>query len=431
MSRILDQVPPSDSHRPLGADSATSASEPRDLSAANRPQAFLQHGHSRALQTRWRLALGFALAGLVVAAVYLFMFWPGTDGSAAAPTDSAALVVMRNAALLLVPFVALGFVAAAVAGRPRKPDLTPAEVDRLSGIVPPAQQSSTEQGQANLSAVDDSDDAAGIEAAARLIARVNWAALPQKPAPRAPASPSQTESIYDPLQWLESFAQSTQQPNASNSQPASRPAEDLPWWLAEPPARTDSSLTQPRVPRFGSWYPNSAAASGNPSPAQESPRPAREMAAPEDLEEAHASRLNKLRALAFSPGLKELDEARHGASRSAQNEAPANASAPSENIAPTQISAAAQQLTPQPAAPAPAFVSRHEPQPENAANAEKAAHLEPPRTADAEPEVTTGEPTEPAEDNAQPSRDNRYDDVQILPSKRGQYYRRDQSKTKD
>lgn len=429
MSRILDQVPPSDSDRPLGAESATPASESRDISAADRPQAFLQHGHSRGLQIRWRLALGFALAGLVVAAVYLFMFWPVTDGSAAAPTDSAALVVMRNAVLLLVPFVVLGFVVAALGSRTRKPDLSPSEVDRLSGIAPPVPQSGTEQERAAESAVDDSDDAAGIEAAARLIARVNWAALPQKQAPRAAASPGQPESIHDPLQWLDTFAQSTHQPYAATSQPAPRPPEDLPWWLAEPPARSDSSLTQPRVPRFGSWHPNSAATSGNASPALESPRSAHEMAAPEDPAESHASRMNRLRALAFSPGLKELDEARHGAPRSPQNEAPANAPAPPENTAQVQISAAAQESMPHPTAPLPFFFPHHEPRAENATNAEPAAQLEPSRSTE-EPEFTAGEPAEPAEDHARPSSDNGYDDVQILPSKRGQYNRSNPSNKK-
>jgi hypothetical protein len=192
------------------------------------------------------------------------------------------------------------------------------------------------------------------------------------------------------------------------------PANDIPWWLAEAPPRSDTSLTQPRVPRVGSSHPEPSGVQGG---GREEERIQR---TPEEARPARVPRLTELRGTLFSTGIKELDHARHGGERADETKQTANEMAPLE-----------------------AFLGA----------AESQRNATPPQTADAEPmgpilpapreRVETGtrnveerktgmqsrlflpRPTKPAKGKLRQDARAPIDKVEILPSRRGQYRRKD------
>jgi uncharacterized protein involved in exopolysaccharide biosynthesis/Mrp family chromosome partitioning ATPase len=182
--------------------------------------------------------------------------------------------------------------------------------------------------------------------------------------------------------------------------------EEPPWWMTKAPAHTDSAITQPRAPRAGTWHS---------VPAHEGQKPA----AAEVREEAKAAdemptRLSGLRGILFSLGVKELspkkDAGRDGNGNG--NGAPADA-AP---VDPEQTMVA-EVLVPQP---------EHEPVEPKAE--ETVARKGAPRWVTAEPEFLP--PPVEETNKGKESRWNRgnhdtgaRDDIQILPSRRGQYKR--------
>lgn len=462
MSQILGHIPQSDSERPSVGASTGPATAPRDFSApAARQPHFQSDLHGGVKTHRW-LALGFSLAGLLLAAAYLVLFWP-----AKTLTDPQTLDVLRNAGLILIGLVALGFLAALVTYKKKPPAAPFVPAERLIGFasnarhsahvlipapevpedspVSPPESAVNALAPASHSAVNaaENDDIVGIQDAARLIAQVNWALLPEPPRRRTVAPTAQPESIHDPLQWLESTPRPASS-DAATAQPAPHSPQNLPWWLAESPARSDSSLTQPRVPRVGSWLestpsrssikpsappkpvsapPQPASASQQPvstpppaapQPPSAPPQPALQTTASD--EDAYSSRLSILRGLTFSMGLRELDRARHGGHRSEEDEAHGDPLA-----SPLDRTRQNSTASPQPDEHIVPARSRF-PHPDPfAAGPDSAAHDHPSQIS---PSRSGSAHHDPAHSNGTGDHGRYSEDVQILPSKRGQYYRR-------
>jgi uncharacterized protein involved in exopolysaccharide biosynthesis len=180
--------------------------------------------------------------------------------------------------------------------------------------------------------------------------------------------------------------------------------EEPPWWLTDAPAPTDSALTQPRKPRLGTWH--SVPAHDGQTPA------AAEVREKEKAADEIPTRLSGLRGILFSLGVKELSPKKHAEPDGNGNGAPADA-APSD---PEQT------MVPEALAPRP----EHEPvEPKGE---ETIARKGAPRWVTAEPEFLP--PPVEETDKGKEFRWNRGgydtegpDDVQILPSRRGQYRR--------
>jgi hypothetical protein len=180
--------------------------------------------------------------------------------------------------------------------------------------------------------------------------------------------------------------------------------EEPPWWLTDAPPPTDSALTQPRKPLLGAWHSLPAQDRQKPAVAQvrEEKKAANEM----------PTRLSGLRSLHFSLGVENLSpkkDARRGSTGSgaAADVSPAH----------PEAAHAAEALAPQP-----------KPEPAEAKGEETMARKESSRWVTAEPEFLP-RPVEQA-DKGKESRWNRgnydtggRDDIQILPSRRGQYKR--------
>jgi hypothetical protein len=182
--------------------------------------------------------------------------------------------------------------------------------------------------------------------------------------------------------------------------------EEPPWWLTDAPAPTDSALTQPRKPRLGTWH--SVPAPGGQTPA------AAEVREEEKAADEIPTRLSGLRGILFSLGVKELspkkDAGRDGNGNGDGAPADATPSDPEQTMV-------AEALAPQP-----------EPEPVEAKAEESIARKGAPRWVTAEPEFLP--PPVEETNKGKESRWNRgnydtgaRDDIQILPSRRGQYKR--------
>jgi len=184
--------------------------------------------------------------------------------------------------------------------------------------------------------------------------------------------------------------------------------EEPPWWLTDAPAPTDSALTQPRKPRLGTWH--SVPAHDGQTPA------AAEVREEEKAADQMPTRLSGLRGILFSLGVKDLspkkDAGRDGNGDGNGNGAPADAT-PSD---------------PEQTMVAEALAPRPEPEPVVAKGEGTDSRSAVPRWVTAEPEFLPP----PVEENnkGKESRWNRgnydtgaRDDIQILPSRRGQYKR--------
>ncbi len=87
---------------------------------------------------------------------------------------------------------------------------------------------------------------------------------------------------------------------------AAQPFNDVPWWLAEAPARSDTSLTQSRIPKTSIAQCAQNRAQGDRAVQQEIESP------PEESRQVRLPRLTELRGTLFSAGIKELDHTKHG-----------------------------------------------------------------------------------------------------------------------
>jgi len=194
--------------------------------------------------------------------------------------------------------------------------------------------------------------------------------------------------------------------------PAQQPQEATPWWLTEAPTHADPAAPQPRAPRVGTWY--SAAANGGPKPSVAEVRDEDEAA-----DEA-PTQLSGLKGVLFSLGIKDLSPWK-------SSELNGNGNVDSHGDA---------RGTPADAAPADpeqtvvleSLAPRPELEPAEAKKEEPVSRRGAPRWVTAEPEFLP--PPVAETDKGKESRWNRrgYDtddlgDIQILPSKRGQYKR--------
>jgi len=221
---------------------------------------------------------------------------------------------------------------------------------------------------------------------------------------------------------------------------AALPPDEIPWGFIENPARSDTALSRPRPPRTEAWQP-AFSASGGSELTQETAKP--EM---EPSPHVKLPRLSELRGMHFSDGLKELDQARHLGPPSADTELLMNAIAPFEprieQTAPTQSAAPAPvpQEQPEIAVPVRTFIPVPEPGVVPAATNGALSRADGSRTVTAQPRFLPLKRATPAKNREQragngnaarrgisPEKEEHgqvLDEVQILPSRRGQYRKR-------
>jgi hypothetical protein len=191
-----------------------------------------------------------------------------------------------------------------------------------------------------------------------------------------------------------------------------QPPSDIPWWLTEAPARATAldQLGKAHAPRMrvGSWETELAGEGGKEASAA---------AAAEETAHANPSRLSGLRALFFSLRLKELKEVGQPAPEASEDAA----TPPPQPERTASVQAAPVPAPPEHTVPARTIVPVPEPEPASSAAAGTGKRGDSTRRVTAEPEFLPPKPLAPAR------RDRReaYDDVQILPSRRGQYKKKD------
>ncbi len=196
------------------------------------------------------------------------------------------------------------------------------------------------------------------------------------------------------------------------TQPAQQPPEETPWWLTEAPARAETALVQPRAPRVGTWH--SVAATGEQkSAAEKAPEMTR-------AESEAPTRLSGLRGLFFPLGNKDSGS-KKDAERNDNGEGKADAIFPA---AQTEATAA----DPEQTIAIEAATPRTEYQPVHAKAEGTVARGAVPRWVTAEPEFLP--PREEPAEKAKESRvkkpkyeEDDFNDIQILPARRGQYRR--------
>jgi len=211
-------------------------------------------------------------------------------------------------------------------------------------------------------------------------------------------------------------------------EPVAAPPSHIPWWLTESPARATAleQFVNTHAPhtRGGSWQTEYADKGGT------------EDAAPVAVEEkAHAapSRLNGLRGLFFALAQKEVGHPTSEVAHAPQTErtqslqtAPVQAApvpAPTEPaiLAHTPTEPAIPARTPmEPVVPARRIAPFPEPRPGYAAAGGNSSRKDSTRRVTAEPEFLPPKPEKPT----RRERSDAFDDVQILPSWRGQYKRK-------
>jgi uncharacterized protein involved in exopolysaccharide biosynthesis len=255
-------------------------------------------------------------------------------------------------------------------------------------------------------------------------------ALPQA-IDRTDASPSRSAPEPQPQPAAESDSSRANIPEPQSEE------EDEPWWMMGLPMHAEIATVQPGAQRMENRRPSSEYS--RPEPAAPAPEPAATTA------EAPPTRLSRLRGLLFTAGLKRLplnNESTPERDKAADGDRPVNlaqafaASTYREQAiefpAPSVPPDFNQAIAPQPIAvhsmtPAEAPQTK----PETAqARAERTAVVEPaPQRVTAEPEILPPSQPEESAKDTEPRRKTRnfagsvFDDIQILPAKRGQYRR--------
>jgi hypothetical protein len=265
-------------------------------------QAVCAKNRRRSLEMRRSLAIGFAVAGLILAAVYLFSYW--WENSAECPVPG----VIRNALALFLGFVFLGLAAALIVQRVGRKV-------HIAGDAPGGRPMTAEPAGSN-------DEPAAPAAAAGTIEesqRVALAAAPERtkvsaaPAPTAQPEPIAAPPTLKPAWQFEPnvpaapvLPSSRLQPQSvatpptspvARPEPAAVPAPNSLRWLTEAPGY-ETALEQPGRARalhalVGSWE---AELAGERKEAA---------AAAEEAARATPSRLSALRGLTFALGSKE------------------------------------------------------------------------------------------------------------------------------
>jgi hypothetical protein len=205
---------------------------------------------------------------------------------------------------------------------------------------------------------------------------------------------------------------------ASSPEPRNpeEPLQPIPWWLAESPTLRDKDRTDPRTLNNAKRQPIPGAGYSSPA-VEENAKPGAEQAPSPRL-----PRLTELRGTMFSTGIKELDRSRHGGEEGANVERLMSQIAPFEallgqakhtqNGGQTQT-AQVKALLPAPEPEAPAAGSETGEQSGDSQNAAEQLDLQFPMT-----------PKPTKRGSRQDARDP-IDKVEILPSRRGQYKRKD------
>jgi polysaccharide biosynthesis transport protein len=205
--------------------------------------------------------------------------------------------------------------------------------------------------------------------------------------------------------------------------PAQQAQEEIPWWLAEAPAHAETALIEPGATRVGTWQ--SDAENDEPASVAEEPRRAE---VKEPASEA-PTRLSGLRGILFSLGIKDLSQKKrtdrngNGNGNGSGNILGIGLQSPDEAPAEAAAAEPEQTIVLEPAPPPPA----REPVKAKAEGAVTRGAV--PRWVTAEPEFLP--PRQEADEKGKESRwgkgrrdeENAFDDIQILPSKRGQYRR--------
>ena len=191
------------------------------------------------------------------------------------------------------------------------------------------------------------------------------------------------------------------------AEPVAAPASEIPW-LTETPAYGTAleQLRKEHAPhtRLGLWETELAGEGGNEA-----------AAAAQETARATPSRLSGLRGLFFALG---LDEDRHSAPEASETE---TAPAPQPERAVVVEDLAPVPAPPEQTVPARTFVPVPEPEPLFAAGSGNGSRKDSTRRVTAEPEFLPPKPLKPAHRG----RSEAFDDVQILPSWRGQYKSKD------
>ena len=128
MNRNLRQFARANLFRPPEVISAPPGSVPHRAG-----QAHSRFDFGRSLQMHRRLAIGFAVGGLILAAAYLVGYWP------AYPAQSLVSGVIRNALVLFLGFVLLGLAAAVIAQKMDPKIYIASDLEQLLGFAPMAQ----------------------------------------------------------------------------------------------------------------------------------------------------------------------------------------------------------------------------------------------------------------------------------------------------
>jgi hypothetical protein len=230
-----------------------------------------------------------------------------------------------------------------------------------------------------------------------------------------------------------------QEPEPARSDVA--PPDDIPWWLRQTPARANTALTQPPMPRAGRRHGVSSRSDGS-EPPHETAKPATEKRT-----NVAPPRLSDLRGTFFSAGLKELDVARNATQQSAEAELLMSAIAPFEPLfnhtAPAHSSVPAYPVEggAEHAAAARTFIPIPDPAITPSATNGADAHGNRSRPVVKQRELHPSRSVAPEKNGARhggngdhPRRGQNHtteeqggvlDDVQTLPSKRGQYRKND------
>ena len=255
--------------------------------------------------------------------------------------------------------------------------------------------------------------------------------------PAAGAEQAIQVAVAEPEPEEEPPVSSPRQESQPPPRDAALPSGEIPWGLIENPALSDTALTRPQPPLTEAGPPSFSASGGS--------ELTRETAKLEMDPSPHVKlpRLSELRGMHFSGGLKELDLARHPEPPSTETELLMNAIAPFEpridQMAPTQSAASSPvpQARPDIAVPVRTFIPVPEPGVVPAATNGALSQADGSRSVTAQPRFLPPKRATPAKNREQragsgnaarrgksPAKEEHgqaLDEVQILPSRRGQY----------
>jgi len=193
-----------------------------------------------------------------------------------------------------------------------------------------------------------------------------------------------------------------------------QPLREVSWWAARNPADQLAQRMRAEGLKPASWQP---AENRGGEKAAEAAKPPEKNGAPPRL-----PRLTELRGTMFSKGIKELDHSRHGAELAAQLErmtGPLPSLETLLNQARRRNGTLPESATAKTAPPAPETEAAPE------SGSEKSAQQAGAQPAEGEPAAKSSKPVKAARKKPNQDAGEPYEQVEILPSRRGQYKRKD------